>query len=161
MCTPDIGGTHQLQKRMVLGMGEKSLPGVLQKVSQRGADLTGSDRDVSALNKCAMTSGTKGPSMSHFSCGRMTLESSSFRAALTALSVSPMHSASLLSNVPVCKPAVSVDACDIVRLHDTTAGLLMLCAFAVCNAYGKHLHTGRWPISAHSGTCLRISWGCS
>ena len=92
---------------------------MLQKVLQRGADLTGSDDDVSALNKCAMISGTKGPSMSPFSCGSMTWESSSFRAALTALSVSPMHSASLLSNVPVCKHSGSVAACGAVRLHDT------------------------------------------
>ena len=71
-CATDTGGTHQLQRCMVLGMGERLLPVALQDVSQRGADLTGSDRDVSALNKCAMMSGTKGPSMSPFSCGRMT-----------------------------------------------------------------------------------------
>lgn len=99
---------------------------------QGGADLTASDRDVSALNKCAMTSGTKGPSMSPLSCGRTTVESSSFRAALTALSVSPMHSASLLSSVPVCKHAGSVDAHGAVRLHDILQQCDSRTAYAIC-----------------------------
>ena len=57
-----------------------------------------------------------------------------------------MHSASLLSNVPVCKHAGSVDACGAVRLHDTLQQCDSRIAYAMyicsrCIACGKHWNT--------------------
>ena len=64
---------------------------------------TASVMEVRALNKWAITRGKNGPNKGPCNCGSTALERRSFKAALTPLSASPMHSASFPSTVPVCR----------------------------------------------------------
>ena len=75
-----------------------------QKLRAHRWHLTDSVSEVRALDRCAMMRGRKGPKEGPLILGKTALDRRSSNAALTALSVSLMHSASLLSTELVCIP---------------------------------------------------------